>query len=207
VRPGETLTLVAGGTILEVAVLAVDRGQVTVAVQSRHPVPPPSCRLTLALGMPKGKKLEQVAKRAVELGVHNIVPVYTRRSVPRPGRGDGRDKRLAAIVLEAAQQSGRCEVPTIQAPIGFDELLSDPLNGAGIVLWERELQCNLLTMLEPPPQALTLLVGPEGGLAEEEVSALRDKGYHTAGLGPHILRTETACVAALAVVATALWRP
>jgi len=211
VRPGERLTLVEGPRVLAVRVTAVDAGRLTAAVTAAAPAPPEPVRLTLAAGLPKGRKFDDIVRQAVELGATRVVPVRTLRSVPRAAGygGDGPDaraSRIHAVALEAAQQSGRTRVPEVTPPVAFADFVRLPPEGRGIVLWEDEHAVGILEALAGAPDAATLFVGPEGGLAPEEVAALVDRGYRRARLGPHTLRSETACLAALAVAAAALWR-
>jgi 16S rRNA (uracil1498-N3)-methyltransferase len=214
VRPGERLTLVQGDRVLQVRVADVGARRLTAEVTAEAPVPPEPVRLTLAVGLPKGRKLDDIVRQAVELGATRIVPVRTARSVPRPAGGkgpgskgnDARAARLAAIALEAAQQSGRARVPEVAPVTPFADFAARPPEGRGVVLWEDEHAAGLPELLSGAPDAATLLVGPEGGLAPEEVAALVARGYRTARLGPHILRSETACLAALAVASAVLWR-
>jgi len=210
VRPGERLTLVDGDRVLAVRVASVDGGRLTAEVAAEAPNPPEPVRLTLAVGLPKGRKLDDIVRQAVALGATRVVPVRTSRSVPRPaGRNpddsDARAARLAAIALEAAQQSGRTRVPEVASVVPFADFAARIPEGRGVVLWEDEHAVGLPEALAGASGA-TLLVGPEGGLAPEEVAALVARGYRTARLGPHVLRSETACLAALAVAAAALWR-
>lgn len=211
VRPGERLTLVDGARLLTVTVADVAAGRLTAEVAADAPVPPEPVRLTLAVGLPKGRKLDDVVRHAVELGATRIVPVRTARTIPRPGprpsESAAREARLAAIALEAAQQSGRVRVPEVAEVVPFADFAARPPEGLGVVLWEDEHAVGLLDALSGAPAAVTLLVGPEGGLAPEEVRALVERGYRRARLGPYILRSETACLAALAVASAALWRP
>lgn len=215
VRPGERLTLVEGPRVLAVRVTAVEAGRLTAEVTATAPAPPEPVRLTLAAGLPKGRKFDDIVRQAVELGATRIVPVHTLRSVPRLGSQaegyggggpDNRALRLAAIALEAAQQSGRTRVPEVTPPVAFADFVRLAPEGRGIVLWEDEHAVGILEALAGAPDAATLFVGPEGGLAPGEVAALVERGYRRARLGPHTLRSETACVAALAVAAAALWR-
>jgi 16S rRNA (uracil1498-N3)-methyltransferase len=211
VRPGERLTLVQGPKVLAVRVTAVEAGSLTAEVTAAAPAPPEPVRLTLAAGLPKGRKFDDIVRQAVELGATRVVPVLTQRSVPRPSGygGDGPDARAArigAVALEAAQQSGRTRVPEVAPPMAFADFVRLRPEGRGVVLWEDEHAVGILEALAGAPAAATLFVGPEGGLAPEEVAALVQRGYRRARLGPHTLRSETACVAALAVAAAALWR-
>ena len=210
-RAGERLVLVNGRDRLDTVVEEAARDRVGARITEIRTVPEDPVRVTLAMGLPKGKKLEEVVRRAVELGVHRVVPVVTGRSVPRPGEKEGRGERLAAIALEAAQQSGRMEIPAVSAPIDLDAFLAEPAPDLGLVLWERETTRPMLDLLEARGGGLaagnlTLFVGPEGGLSEKEVARLVARGYHCAHMGPYILRTETAAIACLAVAAATLWR-
>lgn len=212
VRPGETLTLVDGVRVLTAKVASVTDDALTCAVTGETPVPPEPVRLTLAVGYPKGRKLDDIVRQAVELGATRIVPVVTRRSVSRPkvgsDPGGARRGRLAAIALEAAQQSGRVRVPEVTLPEPFERFAARSPEGRGVVLWEDEDAVTLTQALAgAAAPAMTLVVGPEGGLEKAEVEALTARGYRTATLGPHVLRSETACLAALAVAVAALWRP
>jgi len=157
------------------------------------------------VGLPKGRKLEEIVRHAVELGVARVRPVLTARTVARPDDWTGRAGRLAAVALEAAQQSGRTRVPEVAAPVPLADFAAEPCDGLKVALWEGEPTRGLTELLAAPARAVRLLVGPEGGLAADEVAALAAHGYATARLGPHVLRTETACLAALAVVVGTLW--
>lgn len=210
-RVDETVILVDGPERLECRVVSVGKAEMVTRVRAVSPLPDPGWRLTLAVGMPKGKKLEEIVKRAVELGVHRVQPILTERSVPRGKEGRDRGERLAAIALEAAQQSGRASVPEVMAPMPFERFVDAPLAGLGVVLWEQETAAPLLTVLKgghlncnEQLVQVTLLVGPEGGLSVAEVDRLTAAGYVRAGMGATILRTETACIAGLAVLGAAL---
>jgi 16S rRNA (uracil1498-N3)-methyltransferase len=204
VRPGERLTLVEGGRVLDATVERVDPRELVAAVAREAPAPPEPLDVTLAVGIPKGRKLDDVVRHAVELGVTRVRPVTTARAVARPAEWRGRAERLAAIALEAAQQSGRTRVPGVDAPVPLAAFLAEPADGLKVALWEGEPTRPLAQALRPPARAVRLLVGPEGGLAPEEVAALKAHGYATARLGPYVMRTETACLAALAVTVAVL---
>lgn len=203
VRPGERLTLVDGARLLSATVERVEAGSLVAAVTADAPAPPEPVAVTLAVGHPKGRKLEEIVRHAVELGVGCVRPVYTARSVARPRGRAARADRLEAIALEAAQQSGRTRLPRVDAPVSWEDFLEDPGAGVKLVLWEGERARPLLDALPDAPPEVTLFVGPEGGLSEAEVAALRARGFASVRLGPHVMRTETACLAALAVVAAA----
>jgi 16S rRNA (uracil1498-N3)-methyltransferase len=201
VRPGERLTLVDGARVLSATVERVTPAEVVAAVTAERPAPPEPLDLTLAVGLPKGRKLEEIVRHAVELGVSRVRPLLTERTIARPDDWAGRAGRLAAIALEAAQQSGRARLPEVAEPCPLADFAAEPCGGLKVALWEGEHSRRLADLVATPADAARLVVGPEGGLSEAEARLLEGHGYHTARLGPHILRTETACLAALAVVA------
>ena len=161
----------------------------------------PSLQVTLYMGLPKADKMEWVIQKAVELGVAVVVPVTTARSIVRMDAKDGEKKRQRwqRIAAEAAGQSGRGRIPTVEAPITFRQALTR---------WEQEstLLCYegggapIGQLVSPADTALSLVVGPEGGFDPAEVEAVTRVGGRIATLGPRILRCETAPLAALAVL-------
>ena len=156
--------------------------------------------LTLAQGLPKADKLEIIIRMSTELGVTAVVPLLTSRTVPL-GEGRGRRDRWERVAREAAKQSGRAVVPTIAAPQELAAWLAarDP-TGLLVCLWERETAPLAERLPAARPARATVVVGPEGGLAEEEVAALEAAGAILAGLGPRVLRTETAGPVAVALL-------
>ena len=179
---------------------------VRLRVLERMPtVSEPRVRVTLFQALPKADKMEWIIQKAVELGVHGIVPVLTLRCVSRPDDKALRGKleRWNRIAREAAMQSGRGMVPRVAAPLPFaralEALAALPV---GLLLYERAggVLSQALAGAPSLPDALGLLVGPEGGFDESEAAAAEGAGLRLAGLGPRILRTETAPLAALAAV-------
>jgi 16S rRNA (uracil1498-N3)-methyltransferase len=159
--------------------------------------------LVLAQGLPKGDKLERIVRMATELGVSRIDPLLTRRTVVADpsGRAGDRVERYRRIAREAAKQCGRARVPEVRAPEALHAWLArERPPGLLLCLWERE--ARPLDAVLPGERAphVTLVVGPEGGLAEEEVDAVRAAGGLVAGLGPRILRCETAGPLGLALL-------
>lgn len=160
-------------------------------------------RVTLIQGLAKGNSTELVIQKAVELGAATIIPLVGRRSVRRSPqkREDNKLLRWQSIVKEAAQQCGRVRLPTILAPMDWKELAGQLPEGPRYIFWEEQSrhENNLqLRDLPHPGGSVTLLVGPEGGLSREEVELAREKmGFTVVGLGPRILRTETAGLAVL----------
>ncbi|MCS7173973.1 MAG: 16S rRNA (uracil(1498)-N(3))-methyltransferase [Armatimonadetes bacterium] len=154
-------------------------------------------RLTLYQGMPKGDRMDTVVRMGTELGIARFVPVVMERSV----RVSGRVERWRRIAAEASKQCRRAQIPEVVDPLPFAQAVEGfaryPLR---VFLWEGG-GSPLLWVLEgaPEPTDLAVFVGPEGGFAEEEVRRLRGCA-EAASLGPLVLRTETAGIAAAAVI-------
>jgi 16S rRNA (uracil1498-N3)-methyltransferase len=160
--------------------------------------------LTLAQGISRGERMDYTLQKAVELGVSRIVPIASERSVVRLSaeRGERRTEHWARVVQAACEQCGRTRVPRLLPVTTMDKWLSDVMSGLKLLLIRRENACRL-SELAPDP-SIILLIGPEGGFAEEEASAALQAGYRALRLGPRVLRTETAAVAALSAL-QALW--
>lgn len=164
--------------------------------------------VTIAQGMPKGDKLELVVQKGTELGAKHFLPFYTARSVVKWAneKASKKTSRLQKIAKEAAEQSHRQRVPTVSLPITFKSLLeSSDEYELKIVAYEEEARNNknelpyLLQSLEVG-QSILFVVGPEGGFTTEEITQLREHHFHVCGLGPRILRTETASLYFLAAL-------
>ncbi|MEE0806185.1 MAG: RsmE family RNA methyltransferase, partial [Acutalibacteraceae bacterium] len=145
-------------------------------------------------------KLELVTQKATELGVSQICPVLTARSVSRPDAKAAAKKqeRLQRIALEAAKQSGRGAVPAVAALTDFRTAVQNA-KGAKILFYEGG-GAPLSACLPAGESEVSVFIGPEGGFDAEEVEFARAHGAVTATLGPRILRTETAPLAALAIL-------
>jgi 16S rRNA (uracil1498-N3)-methyltransferase len=161
-------------------------------------------RLRLFQGMPKGDKLEWILEKGTELGVAEFIPIVTERSVVRvpPERIPTKLERWRKIILAAAGQCGRSDLPEVRAPVSFAEALA--LCGPGeltVLPWEGEETTALKAALSGKKGGtINLFIGPEGGFSIQEVEEARGRGAVTATLGPLILRTETAGIAAAAAV-------
>lgn len=158
------------------------------------------CKLHLAQALSKGERMEFVIQKAVELGVRSITPLITERCVVRLD-----EERLAkkhaqwqAIAVAACEQSGRNRVPSVHPAVSLDDYLLQctssiklVLNPEGSVSWR---ECMLAS------KDIALLIGPEGGLTPSEIKAANANNFTSLCLGPRILRTETAAIAALSVL-------
>jgi 16S rRNA (uracil1498-N3)-methyltransferase len=155
------------------------------------------CAITLAQGIAKGEKMEWIVKTVTELGAVSVVPLFTERVIVRlpPPRWRERQRRWQRVAKEAAKQCGRSVIPVVEPVRTLEELVAQGVAAElAICLWEGECQGlrGILDSVSGAPASALLVVGPEGGLAIEEVDRLRAHGLRTAGLGPRILRTETA---------------
>jgi 16S rRNA (uracil1498-N3)-methyltransferase len=166
----------------------------------------PPLAITLLQGIPKGDKMEAIVRAATELGVERVLPAITARTVVRlePGRWRDRARRWQRVAKEASKQCGRAYIPEIEMPRPLQEWLEPAAVSAELRLGLWEGQAPALAavcegLMRAPATAL-VLVGPEGGLAREEVELARTRGWTIASLGPRILRTETAGPAAIAIL-------
>lgn len=164
-------------------------------------LPPASLpyRLTVYQAVPKGDRMDLVVRMGTELGVASFVPVRTSRTL---ARGD-RSSRWRRIAAEASKQCGRVTVPEVHPVVEFSQAVwRFSGHELSVVLWEGGGQ-PLATALRPGATDVAVFVGPEGGLAPEEVAQLQQVGI-LCSLGPLTLRTETAAVAAAAVILASL---
>jgi 16S rRNA (uracil1498-N3)-methyltransferase len=161
---------------------------------------PPRPSLSVLLAPPKGDRLTWAVQKLAELGVDRIVLVESTRSVRRweGNRAARVGPRLEAVAREAAKQSRRRFLPAVAGPLPWAEAVV-PGAEPTVLLWERAGEGLLGALPDGPLEALSLVVGPEGGIPEEDALAAERAGARLAGLGPAILRTETAAVAAAAV--------
>ncbi len=164
------------------------------------------CGITLVQGIPKGgDKMEWIVKTVTELGAVRVVPLLTERVIVRLplSRWRERQRRWQRVAREAAKQCGRSVIPTVELVRTLTEF-SAGMPGAelAICLWEEERRDlrGILDSVSGAPASVLLMVGPEGGLAAHEVELLRGLGFRTAGLGPRILRTETAAPVGVALL-------
>jgi 16S rRNA (uracil1498-N3)-methyltransferase len=163
----------------------------------------PALRIHLGLGVSKGERMDLAIQKAVELGVDRVTPLFTAHTVVRldGGRLEKRQVHWEGIVIAACEQSGRRRLPGLSQAMRLEHWLAQPHPG-GILLDHRST--TPLPSLPAPAGDLTLVVGPEGGLSIGERAAARAAGFTGVCLGPRILRTETAPLAAIAAIQT-LW--
>jgi 16S rRNA (uracil1498-N3)-methyltransferase len=152
--------------------------------------------LTLAVAALKADRLDWVIEKTTELGVARIQPFCSTRTLARPS-GDRRE-RWRQIALAAAKQCGRSVAPPISAPIDFSAVLALPA-AARVLFAEDDSVADLSSIDVATPPSMLAIVGAEGGFSADEFAAARAAHCHLAGLGPRILRAETAAVVAVAL--------
>jgi 16S rRNA (uracil1498-N3)-methyltransferase len=193
------------GIEADARILRAERGRIECDYAEPRSAARRSLGITLLQGAAKGDRLEQVVRAGTALGVARIVVVDCERSVATPS--EMRRERLRTIALEAARQSGRGDLPELRGPVALEAALA-----------ELDANTHLRLCLSPtaraplaervrtwtPGQRSALLIGPEGGLTDAELSRARDFAFEEAALGPFTLRTELAAIAALACFAGTL---
>ena len=164
----------------------------------------PPVYITIYQGLPKSDKMDYIVQKCIELGVCRIVPVDTKRVISKPKDTDKKIARWQKIAEEAAKQCGRGIIPEVAPLMKFEDAVKE-MSSVGclsIMPYECERESKLRTALEKNKdiKKINILIGPEGGFDETEVSRALEASITTVTLGPRILRTETAPLAACAAV-------
>ena len=203
-KPGDAAEVFMHGKRFFAEIASME-GAVTLRLLDELPSTEARLRVTLYQGLPKAEKMELIVQKAVELGAAAVVPVSMSRCVVQLNQKDGAKKqeRWQRIAREACKQSGRCLSMQVEAPISFKELVRRlPGHEAAIVPWEDARGYSLPRLREELPNLteLAVVIGPEGGMSQEEVAQMRSALCRPVTLGPRILRTETAGLAALSAL-------
>ncbi len=209
-RPGQAISCFDGcGGHYDCIVTAVSEAQVSCQVLQAAPgAAEPSVEVTLYVGYPKGDKLEHIIQKATELGAVRIVPFFSRYCVVTPKKEEQKNQRYARIAFEAVKQSARDRIPAVALPLTFAGMLEElPGYDAAILCYEAQTggptlrQCVEAALQKAParPARIAIVTGSEGGFSEQEAAAAAQVGT-LVGLGPRILRCETAPLAALTAV-------
>jgi len=207
-RVGDALIVFNGqGGEYAAAIHAVQDDSVTVVVgEHRHTERESPLAITLAQGISRGERMDLVVQKATELGVARLIPVLTERSVVKLD-GVQAQRKLAhwqAIAVAACEQSARTHLPQIDAPLTLAALLRGeemptPGEGAARLLLSPAGGQRVQDLAGPLTQ-VSVLIGPEGGLTPAETDEACAAGFSAVRLGPRVLRTETAAIAALALL-------
>lgn len=158
-------------------------------------------RITLVQGIARGEKMDWILQKATELGVAAIVPVRSERSEVKLD-GERADKRLAhwrSVVVSGCEQSGRARIPDVAAPEALQAALGQ-LEAVPRFILDPEATQSIAGMPQPQEGGCVLAVGPEGGWSPRDREILKQHGFAGLRLGPRILRTETAGIAAIAAL-------
>ena len=152
----------------------------------------------LGIGLSKGERMDHVIQKATEVGVTAITPLFTERSEVKL-RGSRAQKKLLhwqQIAISACEQSGRNRIPVVHPPCSIEHWTDTASADCRLVLHHRAADLDSLAT----PDSVALLIGPEGGLSPGEIAHAEDEGFLGLKLGPRVLRTETAPIAAIAVL-------
>jgi 16S rRNA (uracil1498-N3)-methyltransferase len=200
-RPGDQLILFNGdgceyfAELTDVAKRSA-RAQIT---KTTTPTRQSPLRVTIGQSVSRGERMDYAIQKATELGMQQMVPLFTERCEVRLNaeRQDKRRQHWQQVAISACEQSLRCDVPEITAPQSLNEWINSV---------EADLKLVLHHHTEQPledferPESIALLIGPEGGLSEAEVEQALAQGFKPVAFGPRVFRTETAPVAALSVL-------
>jgi 16S rRNA (uracil1498-N3)-methyltransferase len=206
---GAPLTLFDGRGVEFLALIKrIDKSGITLTVTGRQETSRESpLHITLAQGISSGERMDYTVQKCVELGVAAIQPLQTKRSVVRLS-GERAERRVAhwqSVTAAACEQCGRNCLPAVLPVQALMPWLGEPPPADGLrFLLSPHISTTRLRDLKRPAAGITLLVGPEGGWNPEETQAAMSAGFAPLTLGPRVLRTETAAVAALAAM-QALW--
>jgi 16S rRNA (uracil1498-N3)-methyltransferase len=200
-RSGDELILFNGdGREFSGAIQAVRGSRVSVAVGDARTVDRESpFAITLIQCVPRGDRMDFIVQKATELGVARIVPVLSQRSVVRLDKAQAQSKAAhwRAVAVNACEQCGRNRIPAVETPQPLLNCLGESAAGSGPKLVFEPDSAAAALPEAPAGGAVEIAIGPEGGFAADELEAFRVAGYSQVGLGPRVLRAETAAIAAV----------
>jgi len=199
---GDTITVFDGlGNFAEARVLSVSKQRIDLMLELAESKPTPLPEITLAQAIPKGKNMDWIVQKAVELGVTKIQPLVTRNTIVTPG--DEKAEKWRRTALEACKQCAQFTIPSIADPMVFDSWIqSHEPSELKIIASLTENPKNFRDTLAAHPKikSITLLIGPEGDFTPQETNAALATGFIPVTLGDLVLRVETAtlfCVSAV----------
>ena len=210
-KRGELATVLDGiGNEFLCAVESCSRNAVTLSVSLKNFVPPPPCSITLLQAVPRGKIIESIIQKAVELGTRRIVPLLTEHVVTRLDDQDAADKRekWQQVAIEAIKQCGTAWLPVIEAPMTIQtflakrELFDLSLVGSLQTARRHPRECfhEYQAGHQRPPRSVGVWIGPEGDFTLDELKAIEAGGALPISLGRLVLRVETAAIYCLSIL-------
>jgi 16S rRNA (uracil1498-N3)-methyltransferase len=204
-QTGEHIFLFNGeGGYFEATLTHIVKKQVTVHIRDHRLSENESpLRIHIGQSLSRGERMDYAIQKSSEMGVTEITPLFTTRSEVKldAERSAKRQQHWQQIAISACEQCGRNKIPIINAPITLSDFIANVAADVKLVL-HHESSSQLRDL--PKPTSVALLIGPEGGLTEEEITQATQYGFAATQLGPRVLRTETAPVTALSVLNT-LW--
>ncbi|MEM6582194.1 MAG: 16S rRNA (uracil(1498)-N(3))-methyltransferase [Pseudomonadota bacterium] len=200
-KPGDHLIVFNGkGGQYAAVVESVQRSTVNVTTNRFDAIERESkLSVTLGITVSRGDRMDWIVQKATELGVSGIVPLISERCEVRL-KGDRIEKKLnhwQQIIASACEQCGRNRLPSIQPPLAIEQWINETDASLKLVLHHLAEEA---VALKDAPASIALLIGPEGGLTNEEVDAATHANFRAIRLGPRVMRTETAPIAALTIV-------
>jgi 16S rRNA (uracil1498-N3)-methyltransferase len=211
VKYGELVAVLDGvGNEFLCTVENCSREAVTLSVSLKDFKPPPSCQITLVVAIPKGKIIESIIQKSVELGAHRIVPILSERVMTHLDGESGGHKRekWEQVAIEAIKQCGAAWMPKIEAPVAIEQFLARKekfdLSLVGSLQKDRRHPREVLSEFEKQngrlPKTVGVWIGPEGDFTLDELKAIQNSGALPISLGKLVLRVETAAVYCLSVL-------
>ena len=196
------------GEVAPAELISVQDGQAVVCIGAIRQVPAPAVRYTLYQGLPRTQRMELIVQKAVELGFHRIVPLYTRHSLIRwnPDQAHKKITRWKRIALNAAKQCGNPYLLDIEEPLSFTDWAArgsvekKPVFFGSLHGDARPLKAAVHAVRATAPSQVGCLVGPEGDFSREELETVHALGLCPVTLGPRVLRSETAALYMMTVI-------
>jgi len=202
IQPDQWITVFDGnGNYAEAKVLSVTKQRVDLMLDLAESKSPPSPEIILAQAIPKGKNMDLIIQKAVELGVTKIQPLLTRHTIVSPG--DQKTEKWRRTALEACKQCAQYTIPTVEEPMAFERWITCAESSElKIIASLSDEPKNFRETLSQYPEleSITLLIGPEGDFSAEEMTAALEIGFIPVTLGHLVLRVETATLFCLSSI-------
>jgi len=215
---GDRVTVFDGaGREGQATIASTTSSRVTLKIAGTTKTPPPPCEITLAQAIPKGKNMDLIVQKAVELGASKLVPILSDRTIVQLDADETAKKRekWRTVALEACKQCGQNHLPVISAPMNMKDFLERADKSSLLLIASLQPDARTLKFVLSEytqqhgalPKRVTVFVGPEGDFTPAEISLAKSHGCQPITLGPIILRTETAAIYCLSVLAHELFIP
>ena len=215
---GDRVTVFDGaGREGQATIASTSSSRVTLKIAGTSKTPPPPCEITLAQAIPKGKNMDLIVQKAVELGASKLVPILSDRTIVQLDADETAKKRekWRTVALEACKQCGQNHLPVISAPMIMKDFLERADKSSLLLIASLQSDARTLKFVLSEytqqhgalPKRVTVFVGPEGDFTPAEISLAKSHGCQPITLGPIILRTETAAIYCLSVLAHELFIP